>query len=73
MTPSDAVRALEDVARDLDLMVFGLEDQLKREAASGAAANTASKERQTGRERLQRLRRELEEARERILDVARQL
>ena len=59
MNASDAARQLEDLARDIDLMVYRLEV-----APSGVA---------TGEPDLARLRRELELVREQLQDLARAL
>jgi hypothetical protein len=60
MTPKDAARELELVARDLDLVVFRLE----RDAPAGVEG---------AREERGRVRRELEGLRERIESLARAL
>jgi hypothetical protein len=60
MSPADAGRLLEAVARDLDLAVFTLE----RDPPSDPAAAHRARE---------RLRRELESLRDRVEDVARAL
>jgi hypothetical protein len=60
MTPSEAVRHLEQVARDLDLAVFSLERPAPPEADRAQAQRD-------------RLRRDLEGLRDRIQDLARAL
>lgn len=59
MTPAEAARQLDRIARDLDLAVFALERPPPADAEPAVAR--------------QRLRRELDGLRERIEDVARAL
>lgn len=60
MRPEDAARSLEQIARDLDLVVFRLE----RDGPEAEAER---------REERRRLRRELDQLRERLEDLARAL
>jgi hypothetical protein len=59
MTPAEAARQLDQIARDLDLVVFSLEPSAARPSDGGRGG--------------ERVRRDLESLRDRLADLARAL